>query len=66
MASVGLVSTGRTRDALANADLLVASLSELSPAVLRGVIRAVPSHGLRKATPMLTLPYSIPGTSVVP
>ena len=30
MASVGLVSTGRTRDALADADLLVASLSELS------------------------------------
>ncbi len=38
MASVGLISTGRTRDALANADLLVASLTELSPEVLRAVI----------------------------
>ncbi|MGO8689436.1 MAG: HAD-IA family hydrolase [Thermoguttaceae bacterium] len=38
MAGVGLVSTGRTRAALADADLLVDSLSELSPEVLQGVI----------------------------
>jgi beta-phosphoglucomutase-like phosphatase (HAD superfamily) len=38
MAGVGLVSTGRTRDILARADLLVDSLAELSPEVLREVI----------------------------
>jgi beta-phosphoglucomutase len=38
MAKVGLLSTGRTRDALAGADLLVASLDELSPQALRGLI----------------------------
>jgi beta-phosphoglucomutase len=38
MARVGLLSTGRTRAALADADLLVASLGELSPKVLRGLI----------------------------
>jgi len=38
MAGVGLVSTGRSRDVLAKADLLVDSLAELSPEVLRGVI----------------------------
>ena len=31
MAGVGLVSTGRTRDALANADLIVASLGDFPP-----------------------------------
>ena len=31
MVRVGLLSTGRTRAALADADLLVASLGELSP-----------------------------------
>jgi beta-phosphoglucomutase len=38
MARVGLISTGRTREALADADLVVASLGELSPEVLRGLI----------------------------
>jgi beta-phosphoglucomutase len=40
MASVGLVSTGRTPEALAKADLTVRSLCEVSPAVLRGLIDA--------------------------
>jgi hypothetical protein len=38
MASVGLVSTGRTREGLAAADLVVDSLAELSPAVFEGLI----------------------------
>jgi beta-phosphoglucomutase len=38
MASVGLVSTGRTREELAEADLVVDSLGELSPDMLRELI----------------------------
>ena len=38
MASVGLVSTGRTREALAAADLVVDSLAKLSPAVFESLI----------------------------
>jgi len=40
MASVGLVSTGRTRALLSQADLVVDSLDELTPEVIRGLIRA--------------------------
>jgi beta-phosphoglucomutase-like phosphatase (HAD superfamily) len=39
MASVGLVSTGRTREGLAQADLVVDSLAEVSPALFRSLIR---------------------------
>jgi len=47
MASVGLVSTGRTRAALAAADLVVGSLGKLSPATFRTLIasRAISSPG---------------------
>jgi len=38
MASVGLASTGRTRQSLAAADLVIDSLNELSPQVLRDLI----------------------------
>ena len=38
MAAVGLVSTGRTRKELAAADLLIGSLAEISPQVLRELI----------------------------
>ena len=38
MASVGLISTGRTRESLAQADLVVGSLAELSPRILRDLI----------------------------
>jgi len=38
MASVGLASTGRARQALAAADLVVDSLAELSPAVLQDLL----------------------------
>jgi len=38
MAAVGLVSTGRTREELAAADLVVNSLDELSPAILGQLI----------------------------
>ena len=38
MTCVGLVSTGRTRDELAAAELVVDTLDELSPDVLRNVI----------------------------
>jgi beta-phosphoglucomutase len=38
MACVGLASTGRTRETLSRAQLVVAALSELSPAVLRQAI----------------------------
>jgi len=38
MASIGLVSTGRTRDELRDADLVVDSLCELSPAVIEGLL----------------------------
>jgi len=38
MASVGLLSTGRTRQALADADAIVGSLGEISPEMLRGLI----------------------------
>jgi beta-phosphoglucomutase len=48
MAAVGVASTGRTRESLAHADLVVDRLDELSPERLRGVIargtRRVPSH----------------------
>ena len=39
MASVGFASTGRTVESLARADLNVESLDELSPAILRELIR---------------------------
>ncbi len=38
MASVGLASTGRTRQLLAEADLVIDSLSDLSPRILRELI----------------------------
>ena len=38
MATVGLVSTGRTQDELATADLVVDSLRELNPIVIRQLI----------------------------
>lgn len=38
MKAVGMVSTGRTREQLAAADLLVASLDQLTPEVLRKLI----------------------------
>ncbi len=38
MASVGLTSTGRTRESLSAADRVVGSLAELSPQVLRDLI----------------------------
>ena len=38
MASVGLASTGRTRESLAQADLVVGSLAELSPRILRDLV----------------------------
>jgi beta-phosphoglucomutase-like phosphatase (HAD superfamily) len=38
MASVGLASTGRTRESLAAADLVVDSLADLSPEVLHQLI----------------------------
>ncbi len=40
MKAVGLVSTGRTREELAEADLLAATLKELSPEVFRRLIDA--------------------------
>jgi len=53
MAKVGLLSTGRTRDALAGADLLVASLDELSPQVMRGLIaNRIVSRTVRGSTPV--------------
>jgi beta-phosphoglucomutase len=39
MAAVGLVSTGRTRNELAAADLVVGTLSELSPQILSDLIK---------------------------
>ncbi len=39
MASVALLSTGRKPEALAQADLIVRSLAEISPAVLRTLVR---------------------------
>ncbi len=41
MASVGLVSTGRTREALAAADLVVDSLVELTPVVFHELLQRV-------------------------
>lgn len=38
MASVGIASTGRTRESLARADLVVGALAELSPRVFRDLI----------------------------
>ena len=38
MASIALISTGRTRESLAHADLAVGSLGELSPERIRNVI----------------------------
>jgi hypothetical protein len=38
MAAVGLVSTGRTREELAAADLVVESLAEISPRALGELI----------------------------
>jgi beta-phosphoglucomutase len=38
MASIGLASTGRTREELSEADLIVDSLDELSPALVRDLI----------------------------
>jgi beta-phosphoglucomutase len=43
MKSVGLASTGRTREQLAGADLVVDSLAELSPEVLRDLIAGSPA-----------------------
>jgi beta-phosphoglucomutase-like phosphatase (HAD superfamily) len=40
MAAVGLVSTGRDRQTLAEADLIINSLEELSPNRLRDLIRS--------------------------
>jgi beta-phosphoglucomutase len=48
MACVGLASTGRSRQALEKAPLVVDSLSELSPAALRQLIER---HGDRQAVP---------------
>ncbi len=48
MACVGLASTGRTREALSKAQLVVDSLSQLSPEVLRQVIE---HHAGRQAGP---------------
>ena len=38
MAGIGLVSTGRTRESLSAADLVVGSLAELSPEIVRSLI----------------------------
>ena len=38
MACIGIVSTGRTAEQLAAADLVVASLRQLSPAIITGLI----------------------------
>jgi beta-phosphoglucomutase-like phosphatase (HAD superfamily) len=43
MKSVGLASTGRTRELLSAADLVVDFLAELSPAVLRDLIAGSPA-----------------------
>ncbi len=51
MACVGLASTGRTRTLLHKAQLVVDSLSELSPEVLRQVIER---HADRQAAPSAT------------
>ena len=48
MACVGLASTGRTREALAEAQLVVDALTELSPQVLRQVIEG---HAAPQAAP---------------
>ena len=48
MACVGLASTGRTRETLSRAQLVVAALSELSPEVLR---QAIERHADRQAVP---------------
>ena len=42
MTSVGLVSTGRTREELAAAAAVVGSLSEISPSLLRNLIASRP------------------------
>ena len=47
MASVGLVSTGRTRDALAQADLVVDRLDQLSPEVFHRLIASHQAKGSR-------------------
>ena len=39
MASIGIASKGRTRDELADADLVIDSLSELSPEILANLIQ---------------------------
>jgi len=44
MASVGIVSTGRTRQALAQADLVIDGLAQLTPVVLRELIAANQRH----------------------
>jgi beta-phosphoglucomutase len=44
MASVGLLSTGRTDADLSAADVVVRSLSELSPAMVREMIERWPRH----------------------
>ncbi len=51
MACVGLASTGRTRETLGKAQLVVDSLTELSPEVLRQVIER---HAGRQAAPSAT------------
>ena len=51
MACVGLASTGRTRETLSKAQLVVDSLSELSPEVLR---QAIERHADRQAAPSAT------------
>ncbi|MGA2258323.1 MAG: HAD family phosphatase [Thermoguttaceae bacterium] len=48
MACVGLASTGRTREVLSKAQLVVDSLTELSPEVLR---QAIERHADRQAVP---------------
>jgi beta-phosphoglucomutase len=50
MTSVGLLSTGRTRKDLAAAREVVASLSELSPKMLRHLIQCTP-HAPREENP---------------
>jgi hypothetical protein len=42
MTSVGLVSTGRTREELAAAAAVVGSLSEISPSLLQNLIASHP------------------------
>jgi beta-phosphoglucomutase len=45
MVGVGFVSTGRTREELSEADMLVGSLAELSPKVLGKLIRRMKKEG---------------------